>query len=145
MKGLVFILTAASLGILLLSGAAQARLYNCVRPDGSVVCTVEAGGDPSGACNSQCKDCNQVCTAQERIIHDNGKTTVIPSGPEVGKRIVPPPSGAVETREYCQQRFAQCKADCRKNPGNDSSFNLEACLSSCSDTMSGCGTKPSDY
>jgi hypothetical protein len=33
-------------------------------------------------------------------------------------------------------------AACRSNPGNRSSYDLDACLSSCSDTMSGCGLKP---
>ncbi|MBF0481134.1 MAG: hypothetical protein HQK81_09445 [Desulfovibrionaceae bacterium] len=145
MQRLLLFFAAACLGFISFAGPAQATLYNCVRPDGSVVCTVETDQEPSGACNHDCTDCNMVCTAQERIVREDGKTIEVPSGPVFGRRNVPPAPGTVETKEYCNRQYARCQAACRDNPADKSAFNLEACLSSCSGTMSGCGAKPSDY
>ena len=145
MQRLFFILAAACLGLAPTAGPACAAMYDCVRPDGKVVCTVTTDLEPSVVCNHDCKDCNLVCSAQLRIIREEGTTTVIPAEPIPGRRSLPPPPGTVETKQYCQSKYEACQAECAKNPADASSYDREACLSSCSDTLSGCGRKPSDY
>jgi hypothetical protein len=144
MRRLFFILAAACLGLVPAAGQAWAAMYDCVRPDGTVVCTVTTDQEPSVVCNHDCPDCNLVCAAQLRIVRENDTTTVVPSQPVPGRRYTPPPPGTVETKEYCQAQYDSCQAACEKNPADKSSADRKACLSSCSDTFSGCGTKPSD-
>jgi len=123
--------------------AAEARLYQCVRPDGAVVCTVTgASGDPSVTCNYECVDCNMVCAARVRVSSQGGVTTVVPGAPVQGERRAPQAPGTAETREYCQQRYQECIARCRSDPDNSKDYDIDACLSSCDDTLSGCGMTP---
>ena len=125
------------------SQAAGGTLYQCVRPDGTVVCTVtDTTGDPSVTCNYECVDCNMVCAARLRVSTQGGQTSTVPETPVKGDRRQPQAPGTVETREYCQQRYQQCVARCRSDPDNAKPYDMDACLSSCNDTLSGCGMKP---
>jgi hypothetical protein len=123
------------------AGAASAQVYECVRPDGKVVCTIKnTTGDPSVSCNGECADCNLVCVARERYSIEDGKVPVTPP-PVQGRRVKTSP-GAKETPEYCQKQLNACTAGCKKNPLNKSSYDVNACISSCQDTYSGCGMNP---
>lgn len=125
------------------SQAAGGTVYQCVRPDGTVVCAVtDSSGDPSVTCNYECLDCNMVCAARLRVSSKGGKTTTLPDAPSKGDRRVSQPAGTAETREYCQQQYQQCIARCRSDPDNSKEYDVDACLSSCNDTLSGCGMKP---
>lgn len=120
---------------------AQQNVYQCVRPDGTVVCTVtDASGDPSVTCNYECVDCNMVCAARLRLTDGNGNAVPVLPPPVSGERR--PPSNAAETPEYCRNRFQQCVAKCRSDPDNRTSYDVEACISSCESWFSGCGMKP---
>ncbi len=141
MKALSFILLLLALPVA--AQAAGGALYQCVRPDGTVVCTVtDTSGDPSVTCNYECLDCNMVCAARQQVSTQDGRTSVVPESPIRGDRRQPQAPGTVETPEYCQQRYQQCIARCRSDPDNSSAYDVEACLSSCNDTLSGCGMKP---
>ena len=122
-------------------GEAQAMMYTCARPDGSVVCTVNTDeSDPSVVCNHECLDCNMTCSARAHLIREGGEVMTAPSQSMPGRPAQSTRPGTVETPEYCQQRFDSCMDSCRSNPTNQSNFNFEACASSCRDTRSGCGT-----
>ena len=142
-KLLICLFAAVCLGIGLQCVEAQAETYACVRPDGGIVCTINAGQtDPSVQCNKECLDCNMVCTAQIRIISDGDQVMTTPSRTKPGRHRAQVPSGTVETPRYCQQQYANCEATCRSNPNNRDNSNLEACISSCKSIRSGCGRRP---
>ena len=51
--------------------AAGPDSFQCIRPDGSIVCTVNApSGDPSVVCNHDCVDCNMTCVARQVVIRE---------------------------------------------------------------------------
>lgn len=119
----------------------QPRIYECVRPDGTVVCTVaDTSGNPSVTCNYECVDCNMVCAARLRLTTQDGMVPVTPP-PVQGERRKSTP-GVVETPEYCQQQYQQCVAKCKSDPDNKSKYDVDACISSCNSWYSGCGMKP---
>jgi len=121
--------------------AQQQNVYQCVRPDGTVVCTVtDTSGDPSVTCNYECVDCNMVCAAKLRLVDGNGALVPVPPPAVKGERR--PPSNAVETPEYCRNRYQQCVVKCKSDPDNKSRYDVEACVSSCESWFSGCGMKP---
>uniref|UniRef100_A0A7C4EJ69 DUF4124 domain-containing protein n=1 Tax=Fundidesulfovibrio putealis TaxID=270496 RepID=A0A7C4EJ69_9BACT len=136
MKSILLAVMALALAVPAL--AQQPKVYQCVRPDGTVVCTVQdTSGDPSVTCNYECVDCNLVCVAQLRLSNQNGMTPVPP--PAVKGKRQPAPATAKETPEYCLQRYQKCEQDCRSNPLNKTAFDVEACLASCKSWYSGCG------
>jgi len=134
-----------ALAVLFAATAVQAQqsgaVYQCVRPDGTVVCTVtDKSGDPSVTCNYECPDCNMVCAARLRLIKEDGLTPVTP--PPVPGARRPSQPNAVETPEYCQRQYQQCVATCKSDPKNKTKYDVEACVSSCNSWYSGCGMKP---
>lgn len=138
-------LVLTTLAFVCLTAAAYAagpNSFQCIRPDGSVVCTVDVtSGDPSTVCNRNCKDCNLTCVARQRVIRDGNELIFNPetSGPAQANQ--PGPRGA-ETPQYCKQQHRQCVAACRSNPKDRTQFDMNACISSCASTLSGCGRKP---
>lgn len=142
-KIFICLFSIISLGIASQAVEAQAKTYSCVRPDGAVVCTINAGrSDPSVKCNRECLDCNMVCTAQRRVIRDGGQIMTAPGEARPGRRPEPVAPGTVETPNYCRQQYANCTSACRSSPNNTSSFDREACISSCKSVLSGCGRRP---
>ena len=137
----------AALALACLSTAAFAagpNSYQCVRPDGTVVCTINApSGDPSVVCNHDCVDCNLTCVARQVVVREGNELFFNPGSPGPAQ---PQPSqaspGGVETPQYCQQQYERCVSMCRSNPYNRTQNDLDACISSCSSTLSGCGRKP---
>ncbi|MBF0480650.1 MAG: hypothetical protein HQL37_11150 [Alphaproteobacteria bacterium] len=138
-------LVLATLALACLSTAAFAsgpNSFECVRPDGTVVCTVNAPtGDPSVTCNHDCPDCNLTCKARQVVIQEGneliinpGASPAVPHG-QTGQ-------GGVETKRYCQEQHQQCVDRCRSNRNDRTQDDLDACISSCDSTLSGCGTKP---
>ena len=120
------------------ANAQEPRLYECVRPDGTVVCTVaDTSGNPSVTCNHDCVDCNLVCAARARLT-EGGTMQVVPP-PVAGQRTPPEPGGVAETRQYCQQTRKDCVARCKSDPLNRSAYDMDACISDCNDWFSGCG------
>jgi hypothetical protein len=121
---------------------AQEKIYQCVRPDGTVVCTVrDSSGDPSVTCNHDCADCNMVCAARLRLSGMDEEMAPVTPPPVPDRRPQPEAPGTVETPEYCQQRYQSCIANCQSNPGNKTSYDMNACTSSCEDWRTGCGKK----
>ncbi|GAB6037365.1 hypothetical protein JCM15519_19240 [Fundidesulfovibrio butyratiphilus] len=119
---------------------AEAKVYQCVRPDGTVVCTTtDTSGDPSVTCNFECPDCNMVCVARSVTIREDGRV-VEPPMPKVHGRKRAPAQNGKETPESCRAQYERCMAKCRSNPLNKSKYNVDACISSCYDTFTGCGT-----
>jgi hypothetical protein len=122
--------------------AAGPDSFQCIRPDGSIVCTVNApSGDPSVVCNHDCVDCNMTCVARQVVIREGDELIFNPGA----SRPVQPGQtgpGAVETPQYCQDKFNQCVSTCRSNPNDRTQNNVDACISSCSSAMSGCGKRP---
>ncbi|WP_243359713.1 hypothetical protein [Fundidesulfovibrio terrae] len=139
MKRTLFILAV----LCAVATAAQAQqagqVYQCVRPDGTVVCTVtDTTGNPSVTCNHECVDCNMVCAARAHLT-EGGTVPVLPPAVPAERRA---PSAAPETREYCQREYQACVAKCKGDPMNRSSYDMDACVSSCNSWYSGCGMKP---
>ncbi|MFP5222894.1 MAG: hypothetical protein ACLGSA_11455 [Acidobacteriota bacterium] len=136
--------TLILLAFLCMAHTAQAQpqnVYQCIRPDGTVVCTVrDTTGDPSVTCNYECVDCNMVCVARLRLMEGNGEMLPVLPPAVGGERR--PPSSAVETPQYCRSRYQQCVAKCKSDPDNRTSYDVEACISSCESWFSGCGMKP---
>jgi len=121
---------------------AQDNVYQCVRPDGTVVCTVQdTSGNPSVTCNHDCLDCNMVCAAKLRLSSQGGAemTPVTPPAVTGAQRPRTEP-GTVETPEFCAQRYRECVAQCKASPANRARQAMDACLSSCANWKSGCGT-----
>jgi len=119
----------------------QGNVFQCVRPDGTVVCTVQdTSGNPSVTCNHDCADCNLVCAAKLRLESQGGgaMTPVTPPAVQGRPRQTSAP-GTVETPAYCAQRYQECVSQCRSNPINRGSDALTACLGSCESWKSGCG------
>jgi len=137
--------TLFALALLLTASAAwaqQPKVYQCVRPDGTVVCNVtDNTGNPSVNCNYECVDCNMVCVARLKLAEEGGTMVPVPP-PAVNGERRPPASGAEETPEYCRQRYQQCVAKCKSDPMNRTKFDVDACVSSCNSWYSGCGMKP---
>jgi len=125
--------------------AAGPDSFECVRPDGTVVCTVNApSGDPSVVCNHDCAECNMTCAARQIVVREGNEILVNPGAPPPA----PPRStgpGGVETPQYCEQQYQQCVSRCRSTPNNRTQFDMDACISSCNSAKSGCGTKPTPY
>jgi len=126
------------------AGVAQAqngKVYQCVRPDGTVVCTTrDSSGDPSVTCNFECPDCNMVCAARLLLTNDDGTLRpVTPPPVRDGKNTVGRPAGT-ETPEYCQQQYQRCVSGCSNNPLNKTRYDVDACVASCKSWYSGCGT-----
>ncbi|MFZ5425900.1 MAG: hypothetical protein ACOZEN_02910 [Thermodesulfobacteriota bacterium] len=122
--------------------AQQPKVYQCVRPDGTVVCNVTGKtGDPSVTCNYECVDCNMVCVARLKLADEGGALTPVAPPAVNGERRQPSP-GAEETPEYCRQVYQQCVAKCKSDPMNKTKYDVDACVSSCSSWYSGCGMKP---
>ena len=121
---------------------AQQNVYQCVRPDGTVICTVQdTSGNPSVTCNHDCLDCNMVCAAKLRLSDQGEGMTPVAPPPvaDVQKRPLTQP-GTVETPAFCAQRYQECVAQCKGSPANRGRQALDACLSSCQSWKSGCGT-----
>jgi hypothetical protein len=119
---------------------AQEQVYQCVRPDGTVVCTVkDKSGDPSVTCNHDCADCNMVCGARLRLSGAGQEMTPVPPPPVQGRKPKPEAPGTAETPEFCGQRYQECLAGCRTNPLNKTQYDMNACTSSCEDWRTGCG------
>jgi len=122
--------------------AAGPNSYQCIRPDGTVVCTVNSPtGDPSVTCNHDCPDCNLTCVARQIVIQDGnevifnpGASAPVPHG-QTGQ-------GGVETPSYCRDQYQLCMNKCQTNPNDRKQSDIDACISSCDSTYSGCGTKP---
>jgi len=117
--------------------------YQCIRPDGTVVCTVNSPtGDPSVTCNHDCPDCNLTCVARQIVIQEGNELFINPgaSAPVQPRESGP---GGVETPRYCRDQYQLCMNRCTSNPNDRKQSDLDACFSSCGSTYSGCGTKPS--
>jgi hypothetical protein len=116
--------------------------YQCVRPDGTVVCTINAPtGDPSVICNHDCVDCNLTCVARQYVVREGNQLYFNPGDPGPAQPSQARPSG-VETPQYCQDQYQRCVSMCRSNPYNRTQSDVDACISSCNSTLSGCGRKP---
>ena len=123
------------------ANAAGLNSFQCVRPDGSVVCTVNApSGDPSTICNRNCPDCNLTCVARQHVVRDGNTFMVNPetAGPDQANQ---PAAPRAETPQFCKQQLRRCTSDCRSDPNNRSNFNMNACVSSCKSIYSGCGRR----
>ena len=121
---------------------AQQRVYECVRPDGTVVCTVaDTSGDPSVTCNYECVDCNMVCAARLRLMEDKSGRDVPVTPPAVKGERRKPGQAARETPEFCRQGYQDCTAKCKADPKNKRKYDMDACISSCNSWLSGCGTQ----
>lgn len=121
--------------------AAGPDSFQCIRPDGSVVCTVNApSGDPSTICNRNCQECNLTCVARQHVVRDGNVLMVNPEtpGPAQSNQMAAP---RTETPQFCKQQLRQCTSNCRSDPNNRSNFNMNACISSCKSTYSGCGRR----
>ncbi len=121
--------------------AQQPPIYQCIRPDGTVVGTVsDTSGDPSSTCNHDLVDCNLVCAAK-LLLTDQGGGMVPVVPPQVpAQRTQPEPGGPAETPAYCQQKYQECTANCRADPKNRTAYDRDACIASCNSWRSGCGT-----
>jgi len=122
--------------------AAGPNSFECVRPDGTVVCTVNAAsGDPSVTCNHDCVDCNMTCTARQIVVRDGNQLIFNPGAPAPGK---PQRTESVnpETPRYCKKQYKKCVSKCRSNRNNKTQYDIDACVSSCDSAMSGCGMNP---
>jgi hypothetical protein len=143
-------LVLTALALMCMNAAAFAAgpdTFECVRPDGTVVCTVRApSGDPSVTCNHDCVDCNMTCTARQIVVREGNELIVNPGAPSP---VPSKPEGrggvGVETPQYCQQQYQQCVSRCRSNPNNRTQFDMNACTAACDSAKSGCGTKPTPY
>lgn len=121
--------------------AAGPNSFQCVRPDGSVVCTVNApSGDPSTICNRNCPECNLTCVARQHVVRDGNVIMVNPETPGAAQPNQPAAPRA-ETPRFCKQQLRHCTNVCRSDPNNRSNFNMNACVSSCKSTYSGCGRR----
>lgn len=142
-KTLICLASVLCVGLLTHVPEAQARMYTCVRPDGTAVCTVTTDeSDPSVVCNHECLDCNMVCAAKAYTLREGGQTMTSPAQPMPGRQTPQARPGTVETAEVCRQQYERCVNACRSNPNNVSGYDLDACLSSCESARSGCGRKP---
>lgn len=122
--------------------AAGPASYQCIRPDGTVVCTINAyEGDPSVICNHDCPDCNLTCVAQQRVVRDGDELLFNP-GATPAVRPKASGSGAAETPQHCQEQRQECIRRCNSNPNDAKQFDRNACISACESTFSGCGTQP---
>lgn len=122
--------------------AQQQKVYQCVRPDGTVVCTVtDKSGDPSVTCNYECVDCNMVCVARLRLSDEGAGMAPVPPPAVKGERRQGS-GGAEETPEYCRRVYQDCVAKCKSDPMNKSRYDIDACVSGCDSWYSGCGMKP---
>ena len=140
MKRALFLLAFVCLAATAVATTARAQqVYQCVRPDGVVVCNItDTTGNPSVTCNHECVDCNMVCAAQARLT-EGGTVPVVPAPVPAERR---GPGSSVETPEYCQREYQQCVAKCKSDPANRTAYDVDACVSSCNSWYSGCGMKP---
>ena len=124
-----------------LPALAQQNVYQCIRPDGTVICTVQdTSGNPSVTCNHDCQDCNMVCAAKLRLTSQDGGPMEPVAPPAVtGVQRPRTTPGTVETPAFCAQRYQQCVAQCKSSPANRDPQAMDACLSSCQNWKSGCG------
>jgi hypothetical protein len=141
MKHVIFIAVA----LVCLTGpsfAAGPNSFECVRPDGSVVCTVNTtSDDPSVVCNHDCVDCNMTCAARQIVVREGNQLIFNPGAPapsQSGQAA----SGGKETPQYCRQQYKQCVNRCQTNKNNRTQYDIDACISSCDSALSGCGRKP---
>lgn len=138
MKLLVFFVTAF-LSLSAIAFAAGPNSYQCVRPDGTVVCTVNVPtGDPSVVCNHECANCNMTCAAKQIVVRDGNERIFNPGAPPA---VPPSQAGSVapETPENCKRQYQACEERCRSNPSNRTQSDIDACMSSCYSAFSGCG------
>jgi len=141
MKHLVLVALALA-GLNTAAMAAGPNTYQCIRPDGTVVCTINAqSGDPSTICNHDCPDCNMTCAARQHVVRDGNELIFNPgaSAPVQPKRSGPK---RAETPRYCKQQYQKCESRCKSNRNNRTQEDVDACISGCSSTYSGCGTQP---
>lgn len=142
MKMILFAATIMCLCFSQISLAAGPNSFECIRPDGLVVCTVNVGsGDPSTICNRDCKECNLTCVARQHVVRD-GNELIFNPGASAPTRPNRPGTGGVETRQHCRQQYQQCMNSCRDSSSNRSQYDVDVCASSCSSTYSGCGRTP---
>lgn len=122
--------------------AAGPNSFQCIRPDGGIVCSINApSGDPSVICNRDCPDCNMTCVARQHVIRDGNRVIINPGSSRDTPRHE---SNAryVETPQFCQREYRNCMSECRNSPNNRSRFDMDACTSSCYSVKSGCGRRP---
>lgn len=112
---------------------ASAATYECARPDGTVICTVNTDEEPSVVCNAECKNCNMVCAARQ--IYGASTTPGVPQSPDKGSQYSGP-----ETSAACRANYANCRKECDSNPTDTKDYDRKACYTSCELTFSGCGT-----
>jgi hypothetical protein len=142
MKIIILAATLMLAGISQHSFAAGPNSFECIRPDGLVVCTVNApSGDPSTICNRDCKECNMTCVARQHVVRD-GNELIFNPGASAPKRSNQPRHGGIETRQYCRQQYRECVGACRNSSSNRSQYDVDVCTSSCSSVYSGCGRRP---
>lgn len=129
------------LATLILSASAQAQSrYFCVKPDGQAVCAIDVPqgvrNDPSVLCNTACGQCYLTCAAvggaAGEARHGAAGLPVVAVTPRMlqGGGM----ESGYESKEYCDQQYHACAANCRKQP------NQKACLAYCESVRSGCGT-----
>ncbi len=79
--------------------------YQCVKPDGKVICTVDSASDPgaqpSDLCNKSCQECYLTCTAVEVIVKSGGRIITGPAG--TGSNMVRPQGSDKETAKQVLQ------------------------------------------
>ncbi|WP_027183843.1 hypothetical protein [Desulfovibrio inopinatus] len=116
----------------------QAATFQCVRPGGHVVCSIEStSSNPSSDCNAQCFSCNLVCAAVLTMEKGQNYSPTPSSGPKgVGGQ-----SPVRETPGQCRKSLAACQARCKTDPSNTgNTYAMSSCMSACQNTFSGCGT-----
>lgn len=139
MKRIIFT-TLAFICLTATAFAAGPDSYQCIRPDGTVVCTINApSGAPSVVCNHDCIDCNLTCTAQQVVVRDGNELLFNPGAPAAVRPKQSGP-GISETPENCRRQYQQCESQCRANPNNRTQYDMDACISNCKSTFTGCGT-----
>lgn len=87
------------------------KSYQCVKPDGAVVCTVDSasspGDDPSVLCNKTCETCYLTCTAVEIIVKGGGKVITGPGATTNSNMVRPGGSDKEAAREVLQEGLVQ--------------------------------------
>lgn len=93
------------------ASAAFGKSYQCVKPGGAVICTVDSAAspsdDPSVLCNKTCEACYLTCTAVEVIVKGGGKIIIGP-GTTTNSNMVRPGGSDKETaKEVLQEGLVQ--------------------------------------
>jgi len=108
-------IAAVSIACLFLFAAsvlpAHCANYQCVKPDGKVICTVDSATDPraqpSDLCNKACQECYLTCTAVEVIVKGGGKIISGPGASTDSNMVRPQGSDKETAKKVLQEGLVQ--------------------------------------